>query len=501
MSNLIYQVNAKYIQQKDANYSGNPNIEALPCMLEHDEWAKLLGRYPKYKADFRKAPRSVRISYCQSIKLMFVPVTKSVSLAVDFDLLLRNGYLERNPLSAAYKQELLDKFDQWDSEEDRMNAFDSAGITTSGIYIMGLSGIGKTRTTNRILSRYPQVIVHHEYHGTPHLVKQLTYLRLECPENGRPGALAEDGLRKMDELLQTNYYEEYASTSRKFPGDRSRKMISGFLRVAAIHHVGVLIIDEIQNLRGAKEGRVLLNLLVKMSNEFNVPIILIGTPKAEHLLTLEFRQLRRGNGYGDYDDWRQMENNDVNLDWDNFVEKLWEYQFTSETSQLTPKIKEVMYKYSSGISDLTIKFYIAAQRHAILNNTRITPGVLNFVGEEEFAWAKKATQALQLGTQQALMQYEDLYFRNVKAKERGKTPGISDPLPHSSTEPEPPQAPVHESVSTSKKASLNKKSKPSKGLGAGLLAETVLAGRAKKLSAYKTLSSIGLITSILELLD
>lgn len=501
MSKTIYQVEAKYQEQEIESHQGNPNIEALPHLLDHDEWTNLLTFEIKYDPKHRQNRKIVRQNRCQEIKRIFIPLSKSVALAVDFDALLRSGYTERNPFSASYKKKLLDQLDKLDSDKQRMDEFDNAGITTSGIHVVGLSGIGKTRSINRILSRYPQIIVHTKYRDIPHLVKQLVYLKIDCPENGRPRDLAEDALRKMDELLETNYYEKYSTGSKKQIPGRARNLMAGFLRVANIHHLGVLIIDEIQNLHGSKEGRVLLNTLVKMSNEFDIPIILIGTPKAEHILTKEFRQLRRGNALNDYGDWRQMRNDNSNADWDNFVEKMWPYQYTTETAELTKEIKDVIYKYSAGISDIAIKFFISSQTHAILNDTMISASLLRYVGNEEFAWAKKATEALQLGTPQALMQYEDLYFMNVKSQPPTEIPSLIPPFPRSANNTEEPVNAKNDPGIPSNKKEPAEQKKNKKGSGTGYLAQTVKAGQEVNKSAYESLQEEQLVASIEEYLD
>jgi hypothetical protein len=501
MNKAIYQVDAKYQEQEIESHQGNPSIEALPHLLDHDEWTNLLTFEIKYDSQHRQNRKIVRQNRCQEIKRIFIPLSKSVALAVDFDTLLRSGYADRNPFSPSYRKKVLDQLDNLESERQRMDEFDNAGITTSGIHVVGLSGIGKTRSISRILARYPQIIVHTKYREIPHLVKQLVYLKIDCPENGRPGDLAEDALRKMDELLETNYYGKYSTVNKRLALGRARNLMAGFLRVANIHHLGVLIIDEIQNLHGSKEGRVLLNTLVKMSNEFDIPIILIGTPKAEHVLTKEFRQLRRGNALNDYGDWRQMRNDNSNADWDNFVEKMWQYQYTTETAELTKEIKDAIYKYSAGISDIAIKFFISAQTHAILNDTKISAALLRYVGNEEFAWAKKAAEALQLGTPQALMQYEDLYFINVKSQPVTEIPNLIPPFPQSTNDTEERSDAKNDPNTRPSKKEPSKSPKNKKGVGAGYLAETVKSGQEENKSAYDSLKSVELVASIAEYLD
>ncbi len=72
-------------------------------------------------------------------------------------------------------------------------------------------------------------------------------------------------------------------------------------RVASNQSLGVLVIDEIQNLSEAKSGghRKMLNFFVQLINTIGLPVVLVGTYKAMSVLGSEFRQMRRGTGQGD----------------------------------------------------------------------------------------------------------------------------------------------------------------------------------------------------------
>ncbi len=56
--------------------------------------------------------------------------------------------------------------------------------TASGFALVGVSGIGKTRSVQRILRLYPQVI----HHSEPFSLDQVAWLRLECPHKGTAAA-------------------------------------------------------------------------------------------------------------------------------------------------------------------------------------------------------------------------------------------------------------------------------------------------------------------------
>ena len=54
----------------------------------------------------------------------------------------------------------------------------------SGFTIIGVSGVGKSTAVEKILSLYPQRIVHTKYRERPLAFTQLVWLKLDCPHDG-----------------------------------------------------------------------------------------------------------------------------------------------------------------------------------------------------------------------------------------------------------------------------------------------------------------------------
>src|SRR5690606_22925618 len=121
--------------------------------------------------------------------------------------------------------------------------------TASGFTIIGISGLGKTSSLERVLAMYPQVIVHSEYKGIPFSMYQVVWLKLECPHDGSLKGLLFDFFSAVDRLLGTSYYDKMV---------RARPtvdvMLSAMYQVARNCSLGLLVIDEIQHLSLAKSG-------------------------------------------------------------------------------------------------------------------------------------------------------------------------------------------------------------------------------------------------------
>jgi hypothetical protein len=493
----VHETDATYLPQNSLTHAGNPLIEALPPRLSEDLWIKRLTKRPDYSVDYRAYSDVDRMHEMENIKRFYQPLDIPLRLACDFDIMLRSGYVDRSPISPTYRRELLQKRDDFDAEQAAMDEYDDDGVTTSGITIMGLSGMGKTRALNRILARYPQRINHSYYDGQHLTFAQIGWLKFDCPPRGTLNELVVSFLYMLDRTLGDTNYLANTLRSKSTPAGLIANMIS----LATEHYLGALILDEVGNLVGAKEGRVLLNYLIKFSNDFKIPIILVGTPKAQHILTKSFSQMRRGYGYDEYNKWLQMKKESD--DWDVFVTALWQYQYLREFTELTSGLKNRLHDISGGITDLAVKMFIASQKRAIRNKMeKLTVGLLRDVGREEFGWAAQAVAALKLGTPQALQTYEDLYYKHASEAQRpNPEPGISSETPSEASLSNQPS--TSSSNPPNKRTSAPRKSQAKKGekSRAGLLVDLVVEGRANSKTAYQSLLEAGYIASATEYLE
>jgi hypothetical protein len=181
--------------------------------------------------------------------------------------------------------------------------------------------VGKSTALRSIFALYNQIINYSRYQGQPFTLRQLVYIKLECPQDGSLGGLCKAFFKEVDRLLETNTYRLYVKSGRRTVDE----MVIDMAGVASRHFLGVLIIDEIQNLREAKgEGAAhVLNFLVQLGNELGIPVVLVGTPKAQAILTGEFRRARRASGLGAFP-WDRMKEDE---EWEIFTRALWRYQY------------------------------------------------------------------------------------------------------------------------------------------------------------------------------
>jgi hypothetical protein len=398
-------VEADYQPVEISTYRCNPLIEALPSIWSEDEVEERLRYYPPYEDRDRLAPAHLRLHLLQSTLQFFEPLPVHLELEQRFSRMIRTGYLARNPRDPQFVSSL---HQQADLLSDSGLVPPSPRSTATGFTILGMSGVGKTTAVERILSLYPQVIYHHVYQEHPLTMAQVVWLKLDCPFDGSIKGLCLNFFQAVDDLLGSRYYERYASGRRTVD-----ELLPRMARVAALHGLGVLVIDEIQHLSEAKSGgsRKMLNFFVQLVNTIGLPVVLVGTYKALGILSGEFRQTRRGTGQGDYV-WDPMANDNT---WQYFIEALWRFQYTRKPTALTDALRDTLHEASAGITDFAVKLYMLAQARAIARDDMdITPGLIRSVAKDSLRLAAPILQALRTNDIRLLQGVEDVVPLDVE---------------------------------------------------------------------------------------
>lgn len=392
---------ALYRDESIYEFRFNPLIEALPAPFEPgDAITKLMIR-PPYSDAERQCPSSYRQLLTQRIVRLHQPMEREVDVFGRIDRCIRWGYVDRNPLLPAYAAQLA---------AGHAASLNCGGLNYTGRYhphtygfsILGISGIGKSTTVETVLSLYPQVIRHTSYRGAPLHMHQVSWLKLDCSCDGSLKGLCMDFFRELDDLLGTGYCRQYSS--RRATLDQ---MMIAMSRLCVSHNVGVLIIDEIQNLCSAQKGvpERVLNFFVTLVNTIGVPVIMIGTPKALTILQNEFQQAKRGSGQGDAL-WERMKND---ASWDLFCRAVWTYQYTKERIPFSLQMKDALYDEAQGIPFLAVHIYKLVQEDAILSEREtFSAKDLHRIASEKMGLTRPMREAMKAGKEVDLKQYVDI---------------------------------------------------------------------------------------------
>lgn len=509
---------AEYHDPPLLSYRGNPLIETLTPIYEPEEVYKRLQHKPHYDESYRQWPTHLRLHLFLEAARFFQPLSIHFELEQRLSRMIRAGYVGRNPLDLGY----------WGQTERRLHLLEedtifssTRRVPTQGFTLMGISGTGKTRAIECILPLYPQVIQHNEYRGRRFTWTQVVYLKLDCPHDGSISGLCHDYFHQMDLLLGTNYYENYGLRGR--PSIEKMRVAMG--RVASNHSLGVLIIDEIQNLRLARSdgAHKMLSFLVQLDNTIGVPIVFVGTPNARVVLAGEFRRARRAAGQGDLP-WERMKKEkdpekEKDSEWSVFLESLWQYQFVHEKIDLTDELSDVMYDESQGIADIAIKLYFLAQIRAIDRKKEcISVDMIRKAARERLQSVQEPLYALRTGNKTLLRKYEDLQPIDLEGAvwEALRNIGTSPGTTQGSTTGSKPQssdenrADEVQDVTTPREESQNPQQHGEEGdeheskdrteKVEGSLPEIATKGRERGMTAYEALKKAGVIRDASEFL-
>lgn len=383
-------------------YDGNPFIARLPPLQSQLQLSDALAARPEYHAQERGYAASLRKHCIMRLGRYFEPLERQIQLADRFGMLLRQGYIGRNPLTHDYIRHLQNGAERIEAKSLTIPTRQPVENTANSFALAGCSGIGKSKAIEKVLHQYPQCI----HHTEPFSLVQITWLKLDCPHQGSPKQLCINFFSAVDRLVGTNYFNWYGS--RRASVD---EMMVHMAHVANLHALGVLVIDEIQHLNKTKIGPdALLNFLVTLVNTICVPVILIGTLSAIPLLQENFRQARRASGLGSLI-WDRMPKGKA---WDYFISQLWRYQWTRVTTEISSEIRDVLYDESQGILDIVVKLFMLAQLRVVsIGEVRSGPEVLTAelfrkVAREDFRVVRPMLDALRANDTKALLKYDDL---------------------------------------------------------------------------------------------
>lgn len=395
---------AEYSDQQISTYKGNPLIESLPPIYESAQVTMLLADFPDHDDSQRNWEAETRNHCVEQLKHFMQPLPYHSRLEGCFSRIIRDGYVVRNPMSSIFAQQFSVGFSK--ILEAGLNG-KGKNITgnrpsASGFAIIGLSGMGKTTAVERSLLLYPQVIQHTKYNNKPFILKQLVWLKLDCPASGSLKVLCQNFFRQVDLILGTNYYKQHVNSK-----STKENLLVPMAQIASLHGLGVLVIDEMQRLKKIKNSgeSEMLDYLTELINTIGIPIVLVGTYQSMFLFESAFANARRASDQGDH----ILSNMENGLEWEFFLESLWDLQWTQKKCPLSNELKAVMYEESLGIIDVAIKLYKNAQWEAISNGTEeITVALIKDVAKRCLKLIRQPMLGLKTGNLDAIRAYEDM---------------------------------------------------------------------------------------------
>lgn len=391
---------ANYINAEIKEYEGHPLINALPRINSPQQTAELIRRIPEVRPEEVILPAHIRRHAMLRIMDGFLYPTKAhLQLEQTISSMIRQGYLSRNIADKSYQETLNN------TAEFKQNVSRNAGNEALVSSVIGCSGAGKSTAVEAVLAGYDQVIMHPTYQHV-----QLVWLKVECPHDASVKSLCINFFRALDIALDNNnQYEKQFVKSRS----NAEMLLGDFARIAALHSIGLLVIDEIQHLERSSSGvsERILRFFVQLTNTIKLPILFVGTPKAYELFSPSMRSARRASQFGSIN-WNRFNTTDKTgkgSDWDRFFTCLWSLQWFKSPQPLTNEIKNLFWDYSQGIAHVAVTlFYLCQTRAVIIGREVINKKLVDSVFNDELHMIKPMIRALQSGLDKEIEKYSDL---------------------------------------------------------------------------------------------
>lgn len=341
-------------QTVDAVYDNigtqNPLIEALPVSLSPKEFFDEIGWFPVLGPELRTLTQ--RKAALALLPTIFVPLNYMYNIYDSMFRMLESSYHTMTSRESAI----------------RINSL-FAGRTSSGSYgtqaqsgaLLGTPGIGKTTTTKRCLSLLPQVIAHEKYLGTPFYTKQILWLYVECPSDASQKTMAFNIVRALDQAVGGNHLD-YLMRSRSTASSAAATYIK---ILCMTYHVGLLVIDEIQNVvsvaKKAKQIKPLIRFLTELTNDTCTAVYFVGTTMADDVFASEEYLRRRTRG-------PRLLPFKPDAGYREFLNRIWQYQVTEQFTELTDNLAKLLFTYSGGIPAYITSLFMEAQAQALLHH-------------------------------------------------------------------------------------------------------------------------------------
>jgi len=323
-------------------------IHILPSMKSGDNLLSSMEVLPEYDESIRSNEAPVRLMALSDLYRIYVPSQMSLEIYSKMYLALLRSLQKKGTRLAVQQKNQNYKAVIQQEYSGIMGGSDS-------FTIIGASGIGKSSAISRAITLITEnrvIEVENPY------TKIIPCICVQCPFDSSVKGMLLEILRKVDEMIDSKYYEN-ALRART-----TTDMLIGNVSQVALNHIGLLVVDEIQNVCNSKNGKSLVGMLTQLINNSGISICMVGTPESAVFFEQAVQLARRSLGLR-YD---VME---YGTDFRNFCEIVFSYQYVKQKTEITDGIMEWLYEHTSGNISVVVSLIHDAQEIAILSGKEV----------------------------------------------------------------------------------------------------------------------------------
>lgn len=254
-------VDGQFVYQKYKPFQGNRWIEVLPPFTEYNP--------DEVTVPYDGRPSGPEVAYfirrdeVYGIGKEIFPITFERQLFSAVDAVMRRSYEIR------WNNAILD------GSGKMRERYVVSGDGELGLFMKGTTGCGKTEAIGKLIKRYPRAIKYTDEEYGEDILLPIAYGSLRN-KNSDMSALLRNIAEYIDECVGTpGLYAGKIDKARKL--DKRIVIVQNLIRE---FHVGVLIIDEVQNMDFSSRKSGSIESFLPLLNETNVSLLFCGTNEA-----------------------------------------------------------------------------------------------------------------------------------------------------------------------------------------------------------------------------
>lgn len=323
-------------------------VKCMPQMLSGQELMEQMAEYPVYPADIRERGSAERLVALTDIYDLYIPSQMSVEIYHKLYMGILRSLQKKESMQAVCQQYENRKGIRGKRCQGIIGGADS-------FTILGQSGIGKSSAVFRAIGLITEKEV---------LEMERPYCRIapcivvQCPFDSSVKGLLLEILRRVDEVLDSHYYTQ-AVRARA-----TTDMLIGSVSQVALNHIGLLVVDEIQNVANSRNGKSLVGMLTQLINNSGISICMVGTPESIPFFEQALQLARRSLGL-------QYGTMEFGEGFCEVCRRIFTYQYTKEGMELTETVLEWLYEHCGGNLSILVSIFHDAQETAILEGRDI----------------------------------------------------------------------------------------------------------------------------------
>lgn len=326
----------------------NDILKLIPEMKAGDALISALSVLPDYDDNIRFQNDAVRLIALSDLYRIYIPSPMTTEIYSKLYLALLRSLQKKMTKTAVIQKNQNHRAIQQQEYTGILGGSDS-------FTIIGNSGIGKSSAISRSLSLLQaDGIIETE---KPY-AKIIPCVVVQCPFDSSVKGLLLEILRKVDEAIGSDYYKNALKIRV------TTDMLIGSVSQVAINHIGLLVVDEIQNVVNSKNGKSLVGMLTQLINNSGISICMVGTPESSIFFEQAMQLARRSLGL-------QYTSLPYDQYFYDFCCTLFSYQYTNQKTEISNAIINWLYEHSGGIVSIVVSLIHDAQEIAILNGKEI----------------------------------------------------------------------------------------------------------------------------------